>query len=113
MLKKIDLFFENFYESGATFFQGFGALIAVGFIFKTFDKENTLQDKLSYWICAAITLTVFILINLRYRKKSPQKAEIIQKANTNKNVVIIQESKSEATSHQEANNNEGGSIHQK
>jgi hypothetical protein len=113
MLKGIDDFLKGLYESGATFFQGFGTLIAATLLFKAFEKTATEQDKQYYLFGAVVTIVVFVLLHLRYKKANSAQPNKVQKANFNKNATIIQEGSTLNASNQEANNNEGGSITQK
>ena len=113
MLNSIDNFMRGFYESGTTFFQGFGAVVAGGLLFKAFDAATTEQHKSYYLTGAIVTVVVFVLLHLRYRKVVIEQPQKTQQASFNKNTTVIQEGTIGTSAHQEANNNEGGSIHQK
>jgi hypothetical protein len=113
MLKGIDDFFKGFYESGSTFFQGFGALLAGGLVFKAFEKNVIELHSQLYLFAAVMTIWVFIVLHLKYKKASIEQPNKTQKANFNKNTTIVQEGSTLTSSNQEANSNEGGSITQK
>lgn len=112
MFKGLDIFLKGLYESGATYFQGFGAVIAGGLIFKIFDKTTTEQEKTYYWIGVVMTIILFVLLHLRYKKADSTQVQKKQQANFNENTSITQKASRGMSSEQEANNNKGSVINQ-
>lgn len=112
MVNGIDVFLKGLYETGAGFFQGFGAVIAGGLLFKALDKTTSESEKNYYWLGVAVTVIIFVLLHLRYRKVDIVSPHKKQTANFNENTTITQKGTVGTSSEQEANNNKGGIINQ-